>query len=74
MLKSLIKSHQRSKKARARFGDAFNEQEFVTTNARVMEYKARGEILERMARSLGNEFGRCESINRIRNCLSRIWF
>jgi glycyl-tRNA synthetase len=28
------------------FGDAFNEQEFVTTNPRVMEYKAR-EILER---------------------------
>lgn len=39
-----------------RFGDAFNEQEFVTTNARVMEYKAKErEILERMARSLGNE-------------------
>ena len=43
-------------KARVRFGDAFNEQEFVTTNARVMEYKAKErEILERMARSLGNE-------------------
>jgi glycyl-tRNA synthetase len=43
-------------KARARFGDAFNEQEFVTTNARVMEYKAKErEILERMAKSLGNE-------------------
>jgi glycyl-tRNA synthetase len=43
-------------KARARFGDAFNEQEFVTTNARVVEYKAKErEILERMARSLGNE-------------------
>jgi glycyl-tRNA synthetase len=43
-------------KARARFGDAFNEQEFVTTNTRVVEYKAKErEILERMARSLGNE-------------------
>ena len=43
-------------KARVRFGEAFNEQEFVTTNARVMEYKAKErEILERMARSLGNE-------------------
>jgi glycyl-tRNA synthetase len=35
------------------FGDAFNEQEFVTTNPRVMEYKARErEILERLGRSL----------------------
>jgi glycyl-tRNA synthetase len=43
-------------KARVRFGDAFNEQEFITTNARVIEYKAKErEILERMARSLGNE-------------------
>jgi glycyl-tRNA synthetase len=43
-------------KARVRFGEAFNEQEFVTTNARVMEYKAKErKILERMARSLGNE-------------------
>ena len=43
-------------KARTRFGDAFNEEEFVTTNARVIEYKSRErEILERMGRSLGNE-------------------
>jgi glycyl-tRNA synthetase len=43
-------------KAKARFGDAFNEQEFVTTNTRVVEYKAKErEVLERMARSLGNE-------------------
>jgi len=43
-------------KARARFGDAFNEQEFITTNPRVVEYLAKErEILERMARSLGNE-------------------
>jgi glycyl-tRNA synthetase len=49
------KAEKEIEKARARFGDAFNEQEFVTTNARVMEYKARHrEILERMGRSLGN--------------------
>jgi glycyl-tRNA synthetase len=49
------KAEKEIEKARARFGDAFNEQEFVTTNARVMEYKARNrEILERMGRSLGN--------------------
>jgi glycyl-tRNA synthetase len=49
------KAEKEIEKARARFGEAFNEQEFVTTNARVMEYKARNrEILERMGRSLGN--------------------
>ena len=50
------KAQKEIEKARTRFGEAFNEQEFVTTNARVMEYKAKErEILERMARSLGNE-------------------
>ncbi|HLA55404.1 MAG TPA: glycine--tRNA ligase [Flavobacterium sp.] len=50
------KAEKEIEKARVRFGDAFNEQEFVTTNARVVEYKAKQrEILERMARSLGNE-------------------
>jgi glycyl-tRNA synthetase len=40
-------------KAKARFGDAFNEQEFVTTNLRVMEYLSKKkEILERMAKGL----------------------
>jgi glycyl-tRNA synthetase len=49
------KAEKEIEKARARYGDAFNEQEFVTTNTRVIEYKARQkEILERMARSLGN--------------------
>jgi glycyl-tRNA synthetase len=37
-----------------RFGDAFNEQEFVTTT--VMEYKARErEIFERLGRSLNED-------------------
>ncbi len=50
------KAQKEIEKARARFGDAFNEEEFVTTNARVMEYKAKQrQILERMAASLGSE-------------------
>jgi glycyl-tRNA synthetase len=49
------KAEKEIEKARARYGDSFNEQEFVTTNTRVVEYKTRQkEILERMARSLGN--------------------
>ncbi|WP_281634209.1 glycine--tRNA ligase [Flavobacterium luteolum] len=52
------KIHQKAQKeidkAKARFGDAFNEQEFVTTNARVIEYLAKEkEIRERLGRSLG---------------------
>ncbi|HUH25805.1 MAG TPA: glycine--tRNA ligase [Flavobacterium sp.] len=40
-------------KAKGRFGDAFNEEEFITTNPRVVEYLAKKkEILERMARGL----------------------
>ena len=50
------KAQKEIDKARERFGDAFDEGQFVTTNPRVMEYKAKQrEILERMARSLGNE-------------------
>ena len=50
------KAEKEIEKARVRFGEAFNEQEFITTNTRVVEYKAKQrEILERMARSLGNE-------------------
>lgn len=50
------KAQKEIDKARERFGDAFDEGQFVTTNARVMEYKTKQrEILERMARSLGNE-------------------
>ena len=50
------KAQKEIEKARVRFGDAFNEQEFVTTNGRVVEYLAKKkEILERMARSLETE-------------------
>ena len=50
------KAQKEIDKARERFGDAFDEEQYVTTNSRVMEYKAKQrEILERMARSLGNE-------------------
>ncbi len=43
-------------KAAKRFGDAFNLNEFVTTNQRVVEYKEKQQtILSRMAKSLGNE-------------------
>ena len=49
------KAQKEINKAKSRFGDAFNEEEFVTTNARVIEYRSRQrEILERMARSLEN--------------------
>ncbi|MBU0941707.1 MAG: glycine--tRNA ligase [Bacteroidetes bacterium] len=51
-----IKAIKEIEKAKVRFGDAFNEAEFVSTNPRVVEYKARErEILERLGRSLGNE-------------------
>lgn len=50
-----LKAKKEIEKAKTRFGDAFNEQEFITTNARVVEYLAKErEILERMGRSLGN--------------------
>ncbi len=50
------KAEKEIEKARQRYGESFNEEEFVSTNARVKEYKARQrEILERMARSLENE-------------------
>jgi glycyl-tRNA synthetase len=42
-------------KSKDSFGDAFNEQEFVTTNPRVMEYKAREREIGKIGRSLGNE-------------------
>jgi glycyl-tRNA synthetase len=49
------KAQKEIEKARGRFGDAFNEQEFVTTNARVVEYLAKQrQVLERMAASLDN--------------------
>ncbi len=43
-------------KARKRFGESFDEKQFVETNPRVIKYKTQQkEILERMARSLENE-------------------
>ena len=49
------KAEKEIEKASGRFGDAFNREEFVTTNARVMEYLARkNQILARMGKSLGD--------------------
>ncbi|SNS02899.1 glycine--tRNA ligase [Flavobacterium sp. ov086] len=43
-------------KARVRFGDAFNEEEFITTNARVVEYFAKiREILSRLAKGMTDD-------------------
>ena len=50
------KAQKEIDKAKDRFGDAFDEAQFVATNARVIEYRSRQrEILERMARSLETE-------------------
>ena len=50
------KAQKEITKARKRFGDSFDEQQFVETNPRVIKYKTQQkEILERMARSLDNE-------------------
>ena len=51
-----IKAIKEIEKAKVRFGETFNEAEFVSTNPRVVEYKSRErEILERLGRSLGDE-------------------
>jgi len=51
-----IKAQKEIQKAKERFGDAFNEQEFVTTNERVKGYlEQKNQILQRMARSLEKE-------------------
>jgi len=43
-------------KAAKRFGDAFDKDQFMSTNARVLEYKQKGEtILKRLGKSLENE-------------------
>ena len=48
-----IKAQKEIEKAKARFGEAFNEQEFITTNPRVVEYLSKkNEILARMTKSL----------------------
>ena len=50
------KAEKEIEKARARFGEAFDEEQYKSTNPRVMEYLSRKkEILERMARSLETE-------------------
>jgi glycyl-tRNA synthetase len=51
-----IKAQKEIQKARTRFGDAFNEEEFVTTNERVKGYlEQKNTILQRLARSLEKE-------------------
>ena len=51
-----IKAQKEIIKAKKHFGESFNEEEFVSTNSRVIKYKSQQkEILERMARSLENE-------------------
>ncbi|MDO5105093.1 glycine--tRNA ligase [Capnocytophaga sp.] len=43
-------------KAEKRFGEAFDKEQFVSTNPRVLEYKAQADaILKRLAKSLENE-------------------
>ena len=50
-----LKAKKEIEKARERFGDSFDEEQYKTTNSRVMEYLSKErEILERMGRSLGN--------------------
>src|SRR5690606_5051986 len=50
------KAEKEIEKARARFGETFDEEQYKTTNPRVMEYLSKKkEILERMARSLETE-------------------
>ncbi|NND62873.1 MAG: glycine--tRNA ligase [Flavobacteriaceae bacterium] len=51
-----IKAKKEIAKARKRFGDAFDEEQYVTTNPRVVKYlKEQKDVLERMARSLETE-------------------
>jgi len=50
------KAQKEIEKAKKRFGDAFDEEQFVATNPRVQRYKAEEkEILERLAKSLTEE-------------------
>jgi len=50
-----LKAKKEIEKARERFGASFDEEQYKTTNPRVMEYLSRErEILERMGKSLGN--------------------
>jgi len=50
------KAKKEIEKARKRFGDAFDEKEFVATNARVLRYREEQDrVVKRMARSLEAE-------------------
>ncbi len=50
------KAEKEIEKAAVRFGEVFNREEFVTTNARVVEYLSKKDaILSRMAKSLETE-------------------
>ncbi len=50
------KAQKEIEKAKERFGESFDEEQFVATNSRVVKYLAdKRTILERMAKSLGNE-------------------
>src|SRR5690606_12961636 len=50
------KAQKEIEKAKKRFGDSFNEAEFVSTNPRVIRYLTEQRtVLERMARSLEEE-------------------
>ena len=50
------KAQKEIKKAAKRFGESFNEEEFITTNPRVVGYlNKKSEILNRLARSLESE-------------------
>ncbi|MAP54028.1 glycine--tRNA ligase [Altibacter sp.] len=50
------KAEKEIEKARNRFGESFDEAQFVTTNDRVIRYRTeQRQILERMARSLASE-------------------
>jgi len=54
--KQYQKAQKEITKARKRFGESFDEEQYKTTNPRVMGYLAKQkEVLERMARSLENE-------------------
>ncbi|MBT8255504.1 MAG: glycine--tRNA ligase [Bacteroidia bacterium] len=51
-----IKAQKEIAKAKKRFGEAFDEEQFVTTNPRVVGYLTKKkDVLERLARSLDNE-------------------
>ena len=50
------KAQKEIEKAKGRFGDSFDEEQFVTTNPRVVRYlEEQQNVLERMARSLEKE-------------------